>query len=266
MIYDILYTNYSKWKSVIFWKNNIMKSHEIWTGDKIKYNNLKHLHGNFNLFKYGHHGLEASTMICFIAAYNLLSKSFNIDRLFLDNIIRTGIDLYQTFLHTDEGKRSSVYKKGLITEAKTISKFFEDLYEVNIYDTSLVEFADGERPNLYNYNEWLEQNISFYTDKAINNISDYACLISVNHESIVFFWDSESETYYLYDPQGRGLAFFNIPSNQRQNFFVTSLNEEIEYSDMTSYILKSKSYNDIIEFIEKNIPFQRNFRSWYITL
>ena len=259
MIYDILYTNFSKWEKVLFWEKNLSKEYEIWTGDELKYSNLEHLHGNFNIFKYGHHGLEASTMICLIAAYKLLLNSSTIDRMFLDNLIRTGIDLYQAFLQTEEGMRNSKKRKGLITETNVISNFFEDLYDVKIYDTRLVEYADGERPNLYNYNEWIYENLSFYTDKELNEIANYACIISVNHESMVIFWDSQTKTYYLYDPQGRGLAFFNIPSDQRQNFFVASLNEEIEYSNMTSYILKSKKYSDIVTFVKKKYTLSKKF-------
>ena len=266
MIYNILYTNSSKWENVLFWERNLSKEHEIWTGNEFKYSSLEHLHGNFNIFKFGHNGIEASTMICLFAAYKLLLNQTVIDRIFLDSTIRTGIDLYQAFLQTEEGARNSEKRYGLITETNVISNFFENLYDVKIYDTSLVEYADGERPNLYNYNKWIYENLSFYTDKVLNEISNYACIISINHESIVIFWNSQSETYYLYDPQGRGLAFFNIPSDQRQNFFVASLNKEIEYSNMTSYILKTKKYSDIVTFIKENIPYQRNFRSWYITL
>lgn len=266
MIYNVTYTNYSHWKKVIFWERSFTKDHEIWSGNKIIYKNLFYLHGNFNLFKYGHHGVEASTMICLNMGYRLLSKKYQIDRLFLDDTIRSGIDLYQAFIETEDGKRFYSKKTKLITNTDSITLFFESLYNIKSYNSSLIEFADGERPNLFNYNSWLSKNISFFTDKEINDISDFAVIITVSYESLVIYFDSNSETYYLYDPQGRGLAFFDIPSNQNQNLFLAEINERIEYSNLNSYLIMTKNYNEIIKFVKNNIPYQRNFSSVYITL
>lgn len=266
MIYNINYKNKSKWKKVIYWYKSLVENKVLWSGNDLYYDDLEHLHGNFNLFKYGHHGFESSTMISLNAAYNFLLKENVIDSHFLDEIISTGIDLYQSFLKTKDGKRINLKKNRLFTEANIISLFFESKYNVNIFDTSLVEFSYKERPNIFNYNSWLFENLSYYTDKAHNEINDYACLIVVNTECFVIFYDSDSRFYYLYDPQGRGLAFFNIPSELRQNFFISENSRNIEYSDMTSYVIKSKYYENIKSFIKENLPYQRNFSSYYITL
>ena len=267
MIYNVLYTNYNKWKQVILWKKSLTKTHEVWSGDKFGFTDLKYLHGNFSLFKYGHNGFSACTMICLNAAYRLLYFNVeNIDRKFINDIIDSGIDIYQAFINTEDGKRVLKKQTKLITETEMITKFFRTIYNIDDYDTSLVEFSDVERPDIYNYNKWLYNNISFFTDRTENDIYDYACIITINSECIVIYYDNDSEYYYLFDPQGRGLAFFDIPSKQNQYLFLASINEEIPYSNMNSYLLKTKGYENIVEFIKKIIPYQRNFRSTYITL
>ena len=264
MIYNILYTNFSKWRKVIFWEQKKIIKYEVWIANKSIYIDLLSLHGNFNLLKYGHHGLEASTMICLFAAYSFLSKPDNIDRLFLDNIIRTGIDLYQAFLNTEKVSINSKNRYKLILEFEIISNFFKGLYNIQIYDTSSIGY--NKIPNLNNFHEWIYDNLELFTNRVTNFISDYACIILVNYESMVIFWNSQSQTYYLYDPHGKGLAFFILPPDRNQNFFITTLNQKIEFSDMSSYILKTQNYSDIITFIKKNISDQGNFSSWYITL
>lgn len=269
MNYNVLYTNSKEWKNVLLWKKTVVKDNNIWSSNKISYNeNLDSLHSNFNLFKFGHNGILASSMICMNGAFKLLATDYqDIDRLFIDEIIEVGIDMHQAFVQTDSGKRYiDKMKNSEIPKANMLGSFFSKILDVNYYDTSLVALTGVDQPNIYNFNEWLYDNISFYTDKSDNIINEFCVIININNESYLIYFDIKNSIYLLFDPHGRGSTFFNIPSNQSQDVFLTGINEKAPYSNMNSYILRTQDYNMIIKFIENNLPYRRNFSSTYLTL
>ena len=266
MIYNILYTNKSIWKDILLWEKSINDEYEIWSADRNYYKDIYVMHGNTSIYKFGHHGILACNMVGLLCAYSFLKikSDSDITTKFIDNIIEEGIDLYQAFLHTKEGKR--VTDKKFITETELLCKYFKTLYNIEFYDSQLIEVIDKERANLYNYDKWLLDNISFYTDKAKNTVEKTACVITVNYECFVLYFDYLDKNYYLFDSQGRGLSFFRIPSNQNKYLFLTKKNAEIPYSNMSAYIIKSKEYSKIVDYIKKTLPYSRNFRSTYIVL
>lgn len=266
MIYDILYTNKSYWKDILLWEKTINDDYEIWSADRNYYKDIFVMHGNKSLYNFGHHGILACNMVGLFGAYSFLKmrSESDINITFIDDIIEKGIDLYQAFLHTKEGKR--VTDKRFITETDLLCKYFKTLYNIEYYSSQLIEVVDKERANLYDYDKWLLDNISFYTDKAENTVEKTACIITVNYECFVLYFDYLNTNYYLFDSQGRGLSFFRIPSNQNKYLFLTKKNAEIPYSNMSGYIIKSKEYSKIVEYIKKTLPYSRNFRSTYIVL
>lgn len=269
MNYNVLYTNSKDWKSVLLWKKTIVKEKNIWSSDKLSYNeNLDSLHSNFNLYKFGHNGILASTMMCMNGAFKLLTSNYqDIDRLFIDEIIEIGVDMHQAFVQTESGKRyMERIKKSIIPEANMLGSFFSKILDINYFDTKLVAITGVDQPSIYNFNEWLYNNMNFYTDKVKNVINEFCVIVNINNECYLIYFDIEKSIYLLFDPHGRGSSFFNIPSNQSQDIFLTEINEEVPYSNMNSYILRTQDYNMIIKFIENNLPYRRNFTSTYITL
>jgi hypothetical protein len=279
MKYNINYSNIiggnNRWKKTLYWKQAINdKGIEFWSGNENEYDNMFNIHGTINLLNYGHNGIEANTMISLYAAYKILTTEElenNINSEFIDDCINTGIDLYQAFLNTESGKRINSKNKTLYVDFEKIIYFFNKLYKnINYYDASLVEFAGKYTSDIYNYNNWLFDNIEFYTDKNINDISNYACIILTNSESycLVFINDN----IYLFDPIGRGHHFFNIPKNENQHSFINNSKHNLFYSNDKSYIVKVNNYEIMKKFIKKTLfhnlkgPYMENTKSMYISL
>lgn len=270
MKYNINYSNIigvnNKWKKTLYWKQAIKdKENEVWSGNDNEYDETFHIHGKINLLNYGHNGIEANTLISLYAAYKMLitkdlEKNINSD--FVDDCINTGIDLYQAFLNTDSGKRISLKTNTLYMDFEKVINFFTKLYNnIDYYDTSLVEFAGKYTSDIYNYNNWLQYNIEFYTDKKKNNISNYACVILADSESYCLVF--RDDKIYLFDPIGRGRHFYNIPENENQHSFIKNSNN---YSNDKSYIVKVNDYEIMKKFIKNTLFSNINTKSMYILL
>lgn len=275
MIYNIKYTNLNGgnkskfWKKTLYWKQTINdKGLELWSGNENEYNNTYHIHGTKNIFSFGHNGIEANSLICLYAGFVLLSEENilnSINYKFIDDIINNGIDLYQAFANTESGKRIVSKTKTLHMDFYKVIDFFNNTFRnINYYDTSIVEFSGVYTPDFHNYDKWINDNISFFTDKSDNTIGNYACIILSRSESFCLIFIDD--IIYFFDPIGRGRHFFDIPNKESQYTFVHKKEHKLFYSNENGYILRTDNYDVIKKFLKNTISIDVNNKSIYIKL
>jgi len=275
MKYNIKYINFrggsdnKLWKKTLHWRKTVSdKGMEIWSGNENKYKDMFHIHGKNNILTFGHNGIEASTLICINAAYFFISQEnieIKINTETVDKLINNGIDLYQAFANTKSGERIINKTKTLHMEFDKVISFFNTINkDIEYFDTKLLEYTNAYTPDFHNYHEWLSKNIKFYTDKESNELDNHACIILNNSESFCLIFLEKK--IYFFDPNGRGMHFFDIPKTENQYSFVHNESHDLIFSNNGGYIIKANNYDTIRDFLQNTIPNDIYNKSIYIKL
>lgn len=262
--------NNSKWKKTLDWK--VLSEDEVitatgshinqtWAGTD-EYNNLFHINGTINQYRYGAEGISACTMMSLYAGYKMLNSSnleTSINTSFIDECINTGRQLYQNFLTTSAGIRlMSSGNQTPHTSIDEIVPFFKSIYNIDEIDPiGFNLFMRTPLPNIENYND-------YFPDQTTN----HACIITVAPETYCLFFDKQNNKVYLFDSHGRGNHFFDIPLSENQEVFVNIKGgETINHSNSNACIVKSDTYEEIKRVIQNiGIPHTGDSQTMYISL
>jgi hypothetical protein len=258
---------FTKWKKTYDW--NVISEDDVltatgteidqtWTRTDI-YNNVFHIHGKINQYRYRAEGISACTMMSLYAGYKMLNSSNleeSVNTSFIDDCINTGRKLYNNFLETSRGiSLMSTDNQTPHTSIDEIVPFFKSFYDIDEVDTSINMFMG--LPNIENYN-------NYFSDQTKNHV----CIITVPPETYCLFFDKQNNKVYLFDSHGRGNKFFDIPSSEIQQVFVNIKGgETINHSNSNAFIVKSDNYEEIKKIIQNiGIPHAGESQTMYISL